>query len=61
MLNNQADFEMSEVSSFSNESWGGVSNAESLHSAHFRLKAPITSLERQSQRFVALKTILGDQ
>jgi hypothetical protein len=37
-LSNQPhDLEMSEMSSISNDdSWGGVSNAESLHSGHFR-------------------------
>lgn len=45
--NNAPEFEMSELSSLSNEeSWGGVSNAESLHSEHFKMKAPITSLQK---------------
>lgn len=37
----QPDFEMSDVSSRTDGTWGGISDAESLHSAHFRNKLPI--------------------
>ena len=49
-LGNQPhDLDMSEMSSMSNDdSWGGVSDAESLHSGHFRQRGPIASLEKQS-------------
>ena len=42
---NMGDMEMSEMSSVSNESWGGVSNAESLHSAQFRMRSLPVSIE----------------
>ena len=58
---NMGDMEMSEMSSVSNESWGGVSNAESLHSAQFRMRSLPASIESQSKRFSALKTVLADQ
>ena len=57
----EPDFEMSHISSLSQESWGKISAAESLHSAQFRRALPIMSIERQSQRFAALKTVLADQ
>ena len=49
------------MSSLSNDSWGGVSDVESLHSAHFRQKPLLSSLQKQSRRFAPLKIELVDQ
>ena len=52
---------MSQVSSISNASWGGVSDAESLHTAQFRKSDAYSAVESQRKRFAALKTVLSDQ